>query len=153
MVPEAHNPYFAAALEGIGNVLEDENLMLLLCNTRKDQEREEKILRMLNQQRLKGLIITPAADDTDAKETNRYKKCLEALNIPIIFMDSAVDLCQWDIVYFDNFMSSYNLVRGMLTNGCRDLGIMTGNLSTKTARDRYKGYTRALEEFENLTRM
>lgn len=34
----------------------------------------------------------------------------------------------------------------MIEDGKREIGIITGDLKTKTARDRYKGYVQALEE-------
>lgn len=74
IVPEAHNPYFAAALEGIYEVLEERELLLVLCNSNKSFDKEEKILKLLKQQKLKGLIITPAIDDLDVQRILEYKK-------------------------------------------------------------------------------
>lgn len=91
IVPEAHNPYFAAAVEGISGVLEEQELLLILCNSDKDFRKEEKILHILKQQELKGLIITPAIDDLDKKELKKYKTIVESLYIPTIFMDSGVN--------------------------------------------------------------
>ena len=47
---------------------------------------------------------------------------------------------------FDNVAGAYNATKAMIQEGCRDIGIITGDLNTKTARDRYQGYLRALEE-------
>lgn len=148
IVPEAHNPYFALALEGIYEVLEEKELLLVLCNSNKDFEREEKILKLLKQQKLKGLIITPAIDDLDVKKIREYKKLIKSLRVPVAFMDSGLDFFDWDTVYFDNVVGAYKATKAMLENGFEDIGIITGNLDTKTARDRYRGYIRALEEYE-----
>ena len=59
------------------------------------------------------------------------------------FMDSGLDFNDWDTVYFDNAGGAYNATKVMIEHGFDDIGIITGNLSTKTARDRYKGYLRA----------
>ena len=71
IVPEAHNPYFAAAVEGISGVLEESELLLILCNSNKNFKKEERKLHLLKQQKLKGLIITPSINDMDLKGTQR----------------------------------------------------------------------------------
>lgn len=148
IVPEAHNPYFASAVEGISGVLEQQELLLILCNSNKDFEKEEQILRLLNQQSLKGLIITPTIDDMDQKQIGKYKERIRAMKIPTVFMDSGFDFYDWDLVYFDNKANAYHVTKAALEEGCRDIGILTGDLHSKTARDRYRGYLQALEEYE-----
>lgn len=148
IVPEAHNPYFASALEGIYEVLEEKELLLVLCNSNKDFNKEEKILKLLKQQKLKGLIITPAIDDLDVKKIREYKNLIKSLKVPVTFMDSGLDFYDWDTVYFDNMAGAYNATKTMLERGYKDIGIITGDLDTKTARDRYKGYLRAFEEYD-----
>lgn len=147
IVPEPHNPYFAAAVEGISGILDEEELLLILCNSKKDFRKEEKTLHILKQQELKGIIITPAIDDLDKQELKDYKDIIKSLHIPVIFMDSGLNFYEWDVVYFDNRSNSYDAVRTMIDRGCQEIGIITGDLSTKTARDRYKGYIQALEEY------
>lgn len=146
IVPEAHNPYFASAVEGISGVLEEQELLLILCNSNKDFRKEERMLHILKQQKLKGMIITPAIDDLDKTEVKTYKELVQSLHIPVVFMDSGLNFYEWDLVYFDNVANSYNAVKSMIDHGCREIGIITGDLQTKTARDRYRGYTQALEE-------
>ncbi len=146
IVPEAHNPYFAAAVEGISGVLEESELLLILCNSNKNFKKEERKLHLLKQQKLKGLIITPSINDMDLKEIKEYKELIHSLHIPVVFMDSGLDFYEWDLVYFDNVAGANNATKAMIQEGCRDIGIITGDLNTKTARDRYQGYLRALEE-------
>lgn len=146
IVPEAHNPYFAAAVEGISEVLEQQDLLLILCNSDKDSIKEEKILYTLKQQELKGIIVTPAIDDLNKGGLKEYKEIVESLYIPVVFMDSGLDFYEWDVVYFDNTANSYNAIKAVIAEGNSEIGIITGDLRTKTARDRYKGYAQALEE-------
>nr|WP_243207188.1 LacI family DNA-binding transcriptional regulator [Mediterraneibacter hominis] len=146
IVPEAHNPYFAAAVEGISEILEQQELLLILCNSDKDSAKEEKILYTLKQQELKGIIVTPAIDDLDKGGLKEYKEIVESLYIPVVFMDSGLNFYEWDVVYFDNIANSYNAIKAAIEDGSREIGIITGDLQTKTARDRYKGYVQALEE-------
>lgn len=146
IVPEAHNPYFAAAVEGISEVLEQQDLLLILCNSDKDFIKEEKILYTLKQQELKGIIVTPAIDDLNKEGLKEYKEIVESLYIPVVFMDSGLNFYEWDVVYFDNTANSYNAIKAVIEEGNSEIGIITGDLRTKTARDRYKGYAQALEE-------
>lgn len=146
IVPEAHNPYFAAAVEGISEVLEQQDLLLILCNSDKDFIKEEKILYTLKQQELKGIIVTPAINDLNKGGLKEYKEIVESLYIPVVFMDSGLNFYEWDVVYFDNTANSYNAIKAVIAEGNSEIGIITGDLRTKTARDRYKGYAQALEE-------
>ena len=146
IVPETHNPYFAAAVEGISEVLEQQDLLLILCNSDKDFIKEEKILYTLKQQELKGIIVTPAINDLNKGGLKEYKEIVESLYIPVVFMDSGLNFYEWDVVYFDNTANSYNAIKAVIAEGNSEIGIITGDLRTKTARDRYKGYAQALEE-------
>lgn len=97
----------------------------MLCNSNKSFDKEEKILKLLKQQKLKGLIITPAIDDLDVQKILEYKKLIESLRIPVTFMDSGLDFNDWDTVYFDNAGGAYNATKVMIEHGFDDIGIIT----------------------------
>lgn len=147
IVPEAHNPYFGSAIEGISEVLDDKGLLLVLFSSNQDYEKEKKILQQIQQQNLKGIIITSTLDDVKKEVVDSYKKLIISMKIPVVFMDLGFSLKEWDVVSIDHKDSSYNIIKAMIKKGYEEIGIITGNLETKTARDRYKGYVKALEEY------
>ena len=147
IVPEAHNPYFGSAIEGISGVLDKSELLLVLFSSNKEFEKEEKILYQVKQQNLKGLIITPAIDNMKHEEVKRYMELISSMNIPVVFMDSGFELSDWDMVCVDNSASAYTIICKMIDQGNDEIGIITGNLKTKTARDRYEGYVKALQAY------
>ena len=97
IIPEANNPYFGQTIEGISQVLDQQECFMVLFNTRLGSHNEAKALAMLSRQRPKGIIITPAIDNSKNEEIQQFKALLTTFHAPIVFMDSAIDLSNWDI--------------------------------------------------------
>ena len=139
VIPEIDNEFFSEVLSGINDVIDKHNLSMICCDTNNNTDREAKALKILFQQRVQGIIITPAREGNDA-----LRNTLQCLNIPTVVLDRHVNNSLWDGVYYDNFNSAYAATEVLIKEGYSKIGIITGDLSLKIGRDRFAGFKRAL---------
>ena len=139
IIPEIDNEFFAEILAGINEVIDSHNLTMICCDTNNNTNREAKALRTLAQQRVRGVIITPAEEGNEELRTT-----LQKLNVPVVGLDRHIQNSLWDGVYYDNFNSAYAATEVLINEGYTKIGVITGDLSLKIGRDRFAGYKEAL---------
>ena len=141
IMPDISNPFFSKVVDKISIEAEKQGLNVLLCNTNEEFSNQEKFIKTLIGQRIKGIILI-ATRDTYPKS----KFLLEYENqIPIITVDRKLNI---DIpgVFMPNFDLAYNATKLFIDNGHKEIAIITGPLTEKTAVDRLEGYKKALVE-------
>lgn len=146
VVPEAENPFFGEVLTGISEIAEKNGLAILYCNTGKSEAREKRALKMLRQQRIKGLIITPT---TEGKYSDGYaqdfKNLIDDLRVPVILLDRDVDP-SWSGVFTDSYRGAYICTKLLIDSGHKKIGIVTGDLTLGIAKKRLEGYKGAMND-------
>ncbi|WP_343209950.1 LacI family DNA-binding transcriptional regulator [Anaerolentibacter hominis] len=146
LIPEIDNSFFGEALRGILEIIDENDLTLICCDTDNNAAREEKALRMLKGQRVRGIILTPAVDYPDPEEAGKVQRLIEDLNVPVVQMDREFAGAGWDGVFYENKASAYAATEILIEEGCRKIGIITGDLKLKIARERFLGYKAALAD-------
>lgn len=146
VVPEIANPFFGQVLHGISEAINPTDFTLLYFNTDNDSLKEERALQTLGKQRICGLLITPARD-FDTKSIFRLCEKLDWLNVPTVIMDRDFLHSKWDGVFFENYQSGYCAGKELILAGNKSLGIITGDLNLKIARERYEGFIQASKDY------
>ncbi|MBU5590250.1 LacI family transcriptional regulator [Clostridium sp. MSJ-4] len=142
IVPEITNPFFGEVIKGITQVAEENGLNIILCDTDESKEKELKALKVLTEQRIQGIIITPTSAEDEFN--SEYLKTLENMGIPIVLVDGNVKYTTFNGVFVDNIKGSYEATEALIKEGHRKIGIITGRMNSKPAKDRYLGYQKAL---------
>ncbi|WIF94202.1 LacI family DNA-binding transcriptional regulator [Caminicella sporogenes] len=143
IVPEINNPFFGEIIKGISQVADEHNLNIILCNTDDNKEKELKALKLLKQQRIEGIIITPTYPED---EFNReYLSSLENLGIPIVLLDGHVEYFNFSGVFIDHIKGAYDAATALIEAGHRKIAIITGYMNSRPAIERLIGYKKALE--------
>ncbi|WP_101908296.1 LacI family DNA-binding transcriptional regulator [Marasmitruncus massiliensis] len=148
IVPEIDNSFFGEILRGITEIVDQNNLTMICCDTNNNAQKEERALSMLGQQRVRGVIITPAIDYSEPNAAKKLRRLLNNLNVPVVVVDREIDNCTWDGVFYENFQSAYCATKVLIEEGHRKIGIITGDLGLKLARERYQGFLQAMEDFD-----
>jgi len=143
VVPDINNPFFGKVIKGISSISDKEDLYMLLCDTDENEEKELKFLDMLVRQRIRGLIITPTMNNDEFNP--EYMKALAKLNIPIVLIDRDVKYSNFDGVFSDDIEGSYQAVDCLIKEGHEKIAIIAGPITSKPGRDRFRGYTKAIE--------
>lgn len=148
VVPEIRNPFFGDIIEGVTQIADENNLNVLLYNTDEKVSKEQRVLRILQEHRIRGLIITPATGQEEYNE--EYVEAFEKMDVPIVLIDRNIMDSNFDGVYFDDTRAIYDATVLLLNEGHRDIVILGGNKKLKLAVNRVNGYRLAYESM-NLT--
>lgn len=144
IVPELTNTFFGELLHGISEVIDKTEFTSFFFDSDNSMQKEERAILALEQQRVRGLIITPAKDSDRERKLFRQ---LQRLNVPTIIVDRELPNSQWDGVFFENFQSGYCACETLIQAGHQRIGIITGDLSLKIARERYDGFMQAARDY------
>ncbi len=148
VVPELDNTFFSEVLAGAAEVADAHNLTMILCNTSNNAKKEKEALRMMEQQRVKGVIFTPAIGYSDEEAARSIRLQLKNLRVPVVLVDREIENVQWDGVFYENFQSGYLAAERLIERGNKKIGIITGDMDLKHARERFRGYRQALEDHQ-----
>ena len=140
LVTEFRNPFFMDIVHGVEDVTQEHGYLLVLCNSKEDQDREGQYIELLCAERVAGAIVVPTTD---------RKPILTPFvdsGIPVVCVDRRVRDRAIDTVLIDNTGAAREAVLHLIGNGYRRIGIVTGPDRTTTARERLEGYRSALRE-------
>ncbi len=144
IIPEADNPFFASMLNGVTDVVDENKLTLLLCNTTNSVEKDLRSLQLMQRQRVSGLIFTPAVEYQDCQQAQEVRQRIRALNCPVVIFDRQIDGLDCDMILSDNFGGAYAATQALIQAGHRKLGTVAGDLSLDIARERLRGFQQAV---------
>lgn len=144
IVPELDNTFFGEVLKGITEIGDQKGYSIICADTANNAEKENRALKMLEQQRVRGLIITPAQEYSNPEDVKRLKECFERLGVPIVVVDRHFEKIHLDGVYYENYDSGYMAAQELIKADNKNLGIITGDLGLRIARDRFKGFCNAV---------
>ncbi len=114
-----------------------QGMQLLLCDTRDDPEREERVIANLMAHHISGLILAPTPD-----WEHSALRLLRERAIPFVVVDRLQDLAV-DQVGVENESGSAALVEHLLQRGHRRIGLVAGMAGLSTTRERIAGYRMA----------
>lgn len=143
IVPDITNTYFGEIIKGISDIAEKNNLNMILFNTDNCLDREIRALKLLKEQRIKGIIMTPGFGEEKCNDI--YIKTIENLNIPIILASADVKFMKLNGVFVNNVKGGFDATNLLIKEGHVKIGIMTGLLSSEPQIDRFLGYQKAIK--------
>ncbi len=140
IVSDITNPFFTQVVRGIEDVLNPVGYSLLLCNADENVEKETSYLKVLMNKKVDGVILTSAGGD------HKTIKEIVRRGMPVVLIDRLVDGLDTDGVIIDNVSGAYDATSHLISEGYRKIGIITGPLEIMTAKERFEGYTKALQD-------
>ena len=139
LVPDISENFFAQIIKGIDSVVCKYNYSIVLADSNESEEKEEKYLELLFQNRIDALVLA-----TVAKE---YKALMNyfANDIPVVFIDNIPSLNRdIDCTIINNQRASVLAVNHLVENGNSKIAVIVGSPDETTGYERLEGYKRAL---------
>lgn len=140
VVPDAGNPFFADVARGAEARADDDMLAVLLGNSDEDPSREDNYLDLFREQRVNGVLITPASDDIEKLER------VQAAGIPVVLVDREVPGSAFSSVSVDDVEGGFLAAQHLLQIGRRRLAFVGGPASIAQVAHRLEGARRAVDE-------
>lgn len=134
IVSDNTNPFFAAVVRGIEDVVLAAGYALMLCNTDEDPEKESMYLRTIRQKRVDGLILSPTGGPAAP-----FRRLL-ASGTPIVQVDRRLEALETDAVLIDNRAGVRAAIEHLIRLGHRRIGIISGPRRVSTGRERLDAY-------------
>ncbi|MEV5751529.1 substrate-binding domain-containing protein [Actinoallomurus sp. NPDC052308] len=137
VVLDVGNPFFVEVARGVEDVVSDRDHAVILCNSGESPGREARNLRVLAEQRVRGVLITPADEDLSLLEDLRER------GVAVVLVDHPAtgDVCS---VSVDDVAGGDLAVTHLLDRGAERLAYVTGPLGIRQCTERRKGARRAL---------
>lgn len=140
IVLDASNPFFAAVARGAEERAADDHLSVLLGNSDEDPDREDGYLDLFREQRVNGVLITPAAGDIDSLRR------LQDAGIPVVLVDAELPDTSFPSVSVDDVEGGYLAVAHLLQTGRRRIAFVGGPATLPQVAHRLEGARKAVDE-------
>lgn len=134
IVSDVTNPFFTAVARAVEDAAYDAGMRVILCNSDEDPDKEGMYLRLMQEERVTGLILAP---------TRQALQDFHPLDFPVVLIDRSGPAGTCDSVVLDNAGACAVLVEHLAAQGYRRIGGLFGNTST-TGRERHQGYRDAM---------
>ncbi len=140
IVLDVGNPFFAAVARGAEARAAADGFVVLLGSSGADGDHERLYLDQFREQRVAGVLLTPANANGDVVER------LASAGIPVVLVDEQTSLGDVCTVSVDDVEGGHLAVAHLLAQGRRRIAFVAGPLSTRQVADRLSGARRAVAE-------
>lgn len=138
IVLDIANPFFTEVARGIEDRLAEDDHILMLCSSDESPAKEDRYLRQLEEQGVRGVLVTPAGKDLDRIARTRDR----GLHVVLLDRTSpAKDMCS---VSVDDVRGGDLATTHLITAGHRRFGLVNGARKIRQCADRRRGVRRAL---------
>jgi LacI family transcriptional regulator len=139
VVPDIENPHFAEMVRVIEVTALQLGYRVLVCNTDEDSDRQEACLRMLADERVSGIVLSPSDPAGSVDQ-------LRDLDIPVVTIDRALTQAETDTVVADNVPAVRAVTQRLIDAGHTSIAFVGGRSEVETGSERQEGYLSAIED-------
>lgn len=137
VVLDVGNPFFLEVARAVEDVVSDRDHAVILCNSGESPEKQARNLRVLAEQRVRGVLITPA--DEDLTHLDRLRE--RGVAVVLVDRSASGERCS---VAVDDVSGGDLAVAHLLDRGARRIAFVTGPPAIRQCADRRRGARRAL---------
>jgi LacI family transcriptional regulator len=138
VVLDVTNPFFTEVARGVEDYAQAAGYAVILCNSDEADDKERRYLRVLEEQRVRGILITPVHGR--APELRRIRD----RGTPVVLLDRPGSAGQCSVAV-DDRRGGEIAVSHLLDLGHRRIALVNGPLAIRQCADRRRGALRAVE--------
>lgn len=140
IVTTSESPYFAEIIHAVEDHCYRQGYSLFLCNTQNDPEKIKNHVEMLAKKRVDGLLVMCS------EYTQHSLDVLSGFSsVPMVVMDWGPNV-DTDIIEDNSFTGGYIATKHLIDCGHKAIGLIAGELDKTTAKTRYEGFVKAMNE-------
>tara|TARA_B100001564_G_scaffold347308_1_gene347921 strand:+ start:392 stop:1399 length:1008 start_codon:yes stop_codon:yes gene_type:complete len=148
IIPDVLNFYFAKVIKGAQQEFFNRNYDMMCFFNEESASKEKKILDKLKNGSIAGLMISQAKNPFSENISKKLKE-LQSYNIPVLMFDRIVSDFKCDKVFIDDFQTTYDCVKHLVSRGKRKISLVSPIHDTLIGKKRFEGYKKALKS-ENI---
>lgn len=140
LIPNGMNPYFAELARGIEDHCERNGFCVILCNSDDDPHKQRSYLRVLQEKRVDGLIVSSVDGEVGLAGG------LATTRTPTVIVDRELQGVDADLISIDHEYGAWLATRHLLELGHRQIACIAGPQRAAVTAMRLAGYQRALQQ-------
>jgi len=141
IVADIANPFYGAMVKGVEKAARASNWSIILGNTDEDYEKEAEVIQTMLADRVDGLLIVPAQAGTETI------KQLQESKFPFVLLGRRFDDLPTDYVVTDDAQGGFIATEHLIKLGHKQVAMINGPLRVSSAKERLRGYKKALETY------
>lgn len=141
LIPSISNPFYTEIINGIEDTAISKGYNILLCETDSNPKREAIYFNMVRNRLADGIILM----DPTVNRKNLYDL---ASRHPIVQCSEFDEQGEISYVTIDNELAAYQAVKHLIKLGNRKVALINTDEKYLYARERRRGYEKALQEFD-----
>lgn len=142
LVPDITNCFFAEVVQKIEEVLFEQDYSTIICNTDRDNKKEESYLNILESKGVDGIIVISGAEKFDFTHYSNSEK-----KIPYICIDrEPKNKSETIFVASNHYQGAFEATEELLKSGCKHPIIAIHNRKSSSALERLEGFKDALKK-------
>jgi LacI family transcriptional regulator len=145
VVLDSSNPFFGALARGAEDFAMENGLSLILGNSGNNEEREGKYLSLFEEQRMAGVLLSPAGSTAGTVSDLRSK------GLKTVLVDRMADTDFCCSVGVDDISGGRTAVSHLINRGRKRLAFVGGPLTINQVADRLTGSKEAVASFPGTT--
>ncbi|MEO6283754.1 MAG: LacI family DNA-binding transcriptional regulator [Dyadobacter sp.] len=142
IVPRLNSNFMSAVLAGMEEVANSAGYNLLISQSLELEKKEIANARTMFNSRVDGLLAS-IAYDTDSFA---HFEMFLGKKVPVLFFDRVMEHPKCTSVIIDNVNAGYQATSHLISEGCRRIMHVTGDLRRNVYAGRLEGYKQALQE-------
>ncbi|HLT67294.1 MAG TPA: LacI family DNA-binding transcriptional regulator [Microbacterium sp.] len=144
VVLDAGNPFFTDIARGAEDAAARREISVLLGNSDERPEREDAYLSLFEEQRVRGVLLSPVSENLATAQRLRDH------GTPVVLVDRTAPGSDFSSVAVDDVRGGYIAAHHLLEQGRRRIAFVGGG-SLRQVEDRFAGATRAVAEVPGAT--
>ncbi|WP_228545866.1 LacI family DNA-binding transcriptional regulator [Microcella flavibacter] len=145
VVLDVRNPFFTELARGAEDAAAEHGLAVILGNSDESPEREAAYLDLFDEQRVRGVLISPLGDVSERLARLRSR------GTPTVVVDRSVAGSGLSSVSVDDVAGGELAVRHLLEQGRRRIAVLVGRPGIRQVADRLAGARRAAAGVSDAT--
>ncbi|MEU8134179.1 LacI family DNA-binding transcriptional regulator [Streptodolium elevatio] len=138
IVLDVANPFFTDVARGVEDVSSRRGTVVILCNSDDSVVKQETYLQVLQEQRVRGVLVTPAHDSALPVDALRTR------GMAVVLLDRSGDRPDLCSVAVDDEAGGQLATEHLLAAGHDDFAFVSGPLTIRQCEERRRGMRRAL---------
>jgi LacI family transcriptional regulator len=145
VVLDVGNPFFTDVARGAEQAARDHGAVIVLANSDQDASREAAYLDLFEEQRVRGVLITPRGD------VDERLRLLQGRGTPAVLVDRVSPASDIDSVSVDDISGGYQAVSHLIQTGRTRIAFIGGPEELSQVTDRFEGARRAVAEHDGVS--
>ncbi|MGM0122912.1 LacI family transcriptional regulator [Enterococcus sp. AZ194] len=144
IVPDVTDFFFSKIIEGVENYINALGYVIILCNSRHSQEKENQYLEELSHRSVDGIMLaTPhILSKEHSLESGFYK------NRPIMLIDRGLNRRDSGRLLVKEYEGVYQAVNQLIKAGHKQIGMLKETTGYYQLEERFNGYRQALKDHQ-----